>query len=266
MADAAVDTAVDGADGARGDTAVPRDAAVGTCDAARVEVTLCPDVACDEGPQWYWNGDSCFPIECGACTGPDCESGIFEESECLAAHAECDASLCRDTAGTWRWWAEECDHWLCGSPQPVTCEVGRAVCDCGAHRRFDPELGCVDDTSCPIAEPISDEELCEVSGGAWENICCHTDCGDFCPEECLAPACNCGPGKVFEAARGCVEASHCFEREEGETCAESARCQGGTICCQTCGGVGCVGPATCRFPLCDDDENIDLCGNNLLAP
>jgi hypothetical protein len=63
-----------------------------------------------------------------------------------------------------------------------------------------------------------------------------------------------------------VEASRCFERGAGETCAEGARCGGGTICCQTCGGAGCVGPATCRVPVCDDDEDTDLCGNNLLAP
>jgi hypothetical protein len=73
---------------------------------------------------------------------------------------------------------------------------------------------------------------------------------------------------VFELGRGCIEAARCFERLEGQTCDEHprSRCETGTACCQRCGGAGCVGPAICAYPVCDVDETIDLCGNNILAP
>jgi len=264
--DAATDTAADASSDARVDTGGPIDGGVATCVADDAASIICADIVCDEGPRWYWNGDSCFPVECGTCTGEDCERGAFEESECIGSHAACEASLCRDTGGSWRWWSEECEHWRCGFELPAACEEGRAVCDCGAYRSFDPESGCHDDDTCPIAEPISDEELCGVTGGSWEGICCHAECGVPCGDGCVNPACNCGPTKVFDPARGCVESSRCYERNERETCEGVARCEGGTICCQDCGGAGCVGPPTCRFPLCDEDETIDMCGNNLLAP
>jgi hypothetical protein len=263
------DSAIDASfDGATLDTSVPPDAGTtATCDADAVESILCPDVDCDEAPRWYWNGDGCFPIECGACSGPDCErAGVFDEAACVAAHAECEGALCRGSGGTWRWWSEECEHWECGSQLPSSCLIGRAVCDCGPGRRFDLLTGCVDAPDCPPVEALSDEALCLGTSGSWEGICCHTECGAFCPDACVALACNCGPGRVFEGGRGCVEVARCFERIHGETCDPRARCETGTLCCQRCGGAGCVGPATCDYPLCDSDETIDMCGNNTLAP
>jgi hypothetical protein len=140
------------------------------------------------------------------------------------------------------------------------------VCDCGAHRSFDAARGgCYDDTSCPIAEPISREELCTGSGGMWEPICCDTVCGVGCDADCALPACDCGDGRVFDEARGCRDGARCHERSVTESCEGDARCEPGTICCEHCGGAGCFGPPTCQPPLCDDDPTTDECGNNPFA-
>jgi hypothetical protein len=184
----------------------------------------------------------------------------------MAAHASCESSMCRATGGQWLWWSGGCAHYQCGTPIDALCAESRAVCDCGAHRSFDPARGgCYDDDSCPIAEPISREELCAVTGGSWEAICCDAECGVPCGDACTALACNCGPGRVFEEARGCIESARCHERRAGETCNAPARCEAGTICCMHCGGPGCFGEPTCQAPVCDDDPDFDECGNNLLA-
>jgi hypothetical protein len=73
--------------------------------------------------------------------------------------------------------------------------------------------------------------------------------------------------RVFDEARGCVDAARCHERLAGETCEGSARCQDGTICCPHCGGAGCAGPPTCDAPSCGLDPMVyDECGNCLLCP
>jgi hypothetical protein len=248
------------------EAATPRDAAAAIdagardlCAAQRAEHMLCAGV-CDGPPTWHWNGDDCRAIECGACTGEDCGRGWSSESACLEAHATCAAALCRATAGTWMWWAEECGHYACGQPPPAICEVGFPVCDCGTTRRFDPVLGCVA-ADCPEIDPLEPELLCRGSGGSWENICCHTECGDLCGDDCAAPACNCGAGKTFDLERGCIDTQRCHERSIGESCAGEARCQEGALCCERCGGAGCFGTATCTAPVCDEDEHTDLCGN-----
>lgn len=258
-ADSSVDSASDGA------TDAGADAGSESCSADEVAAALCPEVICDSLPQWYWNGDTCFPIDCGACTGLGCDGGDADEASCIAAHEGCEASLCRNTGGTYRWWAEDCGHWECGRPAPVDCEVGAPSCDCGVSRSFDEATGCFDDPTCPPPIPAPEEVLCRESGGAWETICCHTDCGEICPEPCVSPACNCGPGRVFEGVRGCVEAAHCFERGAGQTCAPEARCEANTLCCEHCTGAGCSGPPTCEPPVCGD-ETVDVCGNDLMAP
>lgn len=237
-----------------------------TCTADDAHAQICPGAVCDGPPSWHWNGDDCFWIECGTCVGADCAGGASSEAQCLTAHASCESALCRATEGEWRWWAEDCGHFVCGYAPLAVCEVGAPSCDCGAFRSFDPERGCVDDTTCPIPEPIPRQELCTSTGGSWENICCDSVCGMACPEACVAPACNCGPGRIFEDARGCIDAARCHEPERGESCEGEARCTEGTICCEHCGGAGCFGPPTCETPVCDDDPDIDTCGNNLLAP
>ncbi len=238
----------------------------GPCAADDARAEICPAATCDGPPSWHWNGDDCFPIECGACVGADCARGRTSEAQCLAEHASCEPARCRATGGEWRWWAEDCGHFACGYAPPEICEVGTPSCDCGAFRSFDPERGCFDDATCPIPEPVTREALCVATGGAWEGICCDTVCGVPCAAACLAPACDCGPARVFEEARGCVESARCYEPQHGEICEGEARCAPGTICCQRCGGAGCFGPPTCETPVCDDDPDIDTCGNNLLAP
>lgn len=233
----------------------------GTCDADDARAAVCPELLCDGIPRWYWNGDDCFWIDCGACEGTDCATrGAFSESECLAQHAGCEPALCRTTGGTWMWWAEECGHYQCGRPVDADCLVGMPVCDCGPDRIFDPGAGCVA-VDCPTSPPRSRQQLCTDTGGSWDAICCDTTCGELCPLACASPACDCGPGRVMDDARGCIESAECHERSRGESCMGDARCEEGTICCEHCGGAGCAGPPTCVDPTCDADPHTDTCGN-----
>lgn len=238
-----------------------------SCSAARAAAEVCPDLLCDGPPRWYWNGDDCFWIDCGACTGEDCEThGFLSEAACLAAHEGCDAPLCRASGGTWRWWDPQCGHHVCGVAPPANCESPFPVCDCGPFARFEFGEGCVADPDCPIPEPVTREELCTGTGGAWGAFCCDSECGVPCGDDCAAMACDCGPGLVFDDVRGCHDGARCHERNAGETCNGVARCAEGTICCQACGGAGCFGDPTCDAPSCDDDPGFDECGNCLLCP
>jgi hypothetical protein len=226
---------------------------------------ICPDSLCDGRPSWYWNGDSCVMIDCGACAGSDCASAaFFSESECMAAHAGCEATLCRASGGTWVWWAPECAHYECGHPVIRECYARQPVCDCGPYRNFEPAIGCVD-ADCPDPEPATREQLCRATSGIWSDICCDTVCGAPCDALCDAYACDCGIGREFETTRGCVDTARCHERLPGEACSGVSRCQSGTICCQHCGGAGCWGEPTCDAPHCPPDEGFDECGNCLLC-
>lgn len=246
----------------------PSDAGpVGTCDAMRVTRVRCAAL-CDGPDQWYWDGERCVRFDCGECVGDDCDLGVTSEAECQAAHATCEPELCRATGGAWLFWAEECQHYRCGRPQPADCLIGRPVCDCGPNRRFDPGVGCVTEGLCPDGPP-SPETLCTSTGGTWENVCCPSRCGVPCEAECLAPACTCGPLEIFDPARGCVDAVECHDgRMVEQTCTTDGRvrCADGLICCQRCGGAGCFGEPTCRVPTCDPTGELDVCGNNRLAP
>jgi len=240
----------------------------GACAPDDARQVTCPDAVCDGPPRWYWNGDDCVSVECGACEGADCASGRGSRERCLEDHAACVPALCQTTGGTWMFWAEECGHYACGVAPPATCLIGMPACDCGPMQVFDPVEGCRFDVSCTMGPPMRDPEVaCRDTGGTWGAFCCHSECGVACADDCAAPACDCGPGRVFDAERGCVFHSRCYERHVGQTCEGGARCvDQGSICCQDCGGAGCFGPATCRWPVCDDDPDIDECGNNLLAP
>lgn len=256
-----------GIDAGTGDAGTGDAGTPGTCDAMDARRDPCPEVLCDGPDQWYWNGDGCFVLDCGSCTGDDCDRGVFSEAECIAAHATCEPTLCRDTGGEWMWWAQECGHRQCGQPAPETCLVPFAGCDCGPMANFVPGVGCQNDVACTMGPMPTREELCTGSGGSWEGICCDTVCGEFCPLPCVNDACNCGPGRVFVDGRGCLLATECFERTNGQSCVMGqSRCEDGTICCDRCGGAGCANDPRCVPPTCSDDPNIDECGNNLLAP
>ncbi len=256
------------AGGSAGDAGRVDAGAPGACEAQRAQAATCPEALCDGPSSWHWNGDDCFEVDCGACRGEDCDEAWFSRDACLAAHASCEPARCRASGGTWRFWGEDCGHFVCGVAPPAICEVGTPSCDCGPMQIFDAEEGCVFDVGCTMGPPMRDPEVaCTDTGGSWEGICCHAECGVPCGDACVNPACNCGPGRVFDEQRGCVDSAICYEgRRLDETCEDGARCAFGLICCQSCGGAGCFGPPTCRAPVCDDDPTFDECGNNLLAP
>lgn len=230
-------------------------------DDARAQV--CPNVVCDGPPTWHWNGDRCFPIECGTCAGTDCNRGTTGHDQCEMAHQVCAPSLCRSTGGIWMWWSQECGHYACGLPPPQKCTVPTPGCNCGLSQRFDVERGCVAAPECPVFSGTEDA-LCRHTGGSWENTCCHSDCGETCPEPCSTPACTCGPHQRF-TSDGCVEVAECFERRLRQSCDENTRCDPGLICCSGCGG-GVCDPPVCAPPICDREGRIDECGNGATDP
>lgn len=237
-----------------------------SCDADDAQHILCPEFLCDGLPTWHWNGDECFAIDCGACTGDDCDRTFLSREACESAHDGCDASLCRATGGTWRFWAEDCGY-RCGFEAPIDCLVGGPSCDCGVGQNFVPGVGCETDPSCPIFEMPIPSELCEGTGGEWGNFCEDSVCGVRSAAECLAEACHCpGETQIFDEVRGCVDGEVCFRPAIDAPCIpDRSRCPGAAICCENCGGAGCFG-AQCELPTCDDDPDTDICGNNLLAP
>jgi len=239
----------------------------GACDAEDAREDFCPASLCDGPSRWYWDGEACGEVTCGACTGADCETGGASSlGACEAAHAACKPQRCRATGGVWEWWAEECGDYRCGLPPPADCLVGAPACNCGTGRRYDAELGCVAEPMCALVDRLPPDLLCMRSGGTWAATCCNSVCGEACNEDCAAMACTCGPLEVFDAVRGCAVGQRCVERTAGETCGDRTRCEGGTLCCQDCGGAGCFGEPTCRPPVCDANPDTDLCGNNRLAP
>ena len=238
----------------------------GSCAAQDARAQVCPAALCDGPPQFFWSGDRCFMIDCGACVGSACGAGYPSPEACVAAHASCEPSMCRATGGTWQWWAAECGHFVCGQPPPQLCLVGQPACDCGIQRSFDPARGCFDDPSCGVLDPLPADVLCTSTGGTWSPICCDTVCGQPCPLACASPACDCGPMRIFDPVRGCMLGARCYERLANETCAGGARCADGTICCEHCGGAGCHGDPTCQAPLCGAGPELDVCGNCVTCP
>ncbi|MBX3273809.1 MAG: hypothetical protein KF729_26330 [Sandaracinaceae bacterium] len=228
---------------ARRDAGARPDAGVAApCDAEDAREDLCPAALCDGPGSIHWDGERCVLVDCGACIGEDCPRGWPSLEACEAAHASCEPVQCRATGGEWRFWAEECEHWECGRPQPVACILGRPVCDCGPRMRFDAAAGGCVMALCPEVEPRTRDQLCADTGGRWGPLCCHSECGQGCPDPCAAGACDCGPFRVFDEVRGCLEATRCFEPGVGEACDGRARCATGAICDPATG--------TCARPAC----------------
>lgn len=241
-----------------------------SCEAQDARELTCPAGICDGLDSWAWDGERCRFISCGTCEGADCGALPHTREACESAHASCVPALCRDTGGEWLFHTEECEHYVCGLPQPATCLIGMPVCDCGSGRGFVDGVGCTEIEGCPEVDPLPAETLCGDSGGTWTpGICCHTSCGVFCDEDCAAPACVCGPLETFDSERGCVDDVLCHTRTVDQTCTtgnDQLRCEDGLICCQDCGGAGCDPTPHCRAPVCDANPDIDECGNDLLAP
>lgn len=240
-----------------------------SCAPADASAIVCPSGICDGFDNYVWDGERCIMIPCGTCVGPDCEHAAHSIGECQVQHATCEPQLCTSTGGEWLFFAEECQHFICGQPTFADCLVGMPICDCGPGRSFAPGTGCFDDATCPEVDPLPPESLCNDTGGTWTaGICCSPHCGVPCAAECLAPACVCGATQDFDPIRGCVDTAECHVRPAGDVCNEAAgvRCEDGLLCCQRCGGAGCDPEAHCQAPLCDGDPDIDECGNNLLAP
>lgn len=267
---AEVDAWTGGSDGGPvADTGAPNDAGPApSCDAQDAQQVPCSAI-CDGPDSFAWDGERCVQIDCGACTGSACGALPHSMAECQALHATCIPELCRSSGGEWRFYDSECRHYHCGQPQPAECLVGMPICNCGDGRSFDPARGgCFLDATCPDVDPLPPMELCEATGGTWATgICCNTVCGQHCDLDCVAPGCECGPLEVFDAIRGCVDAAQCHEiTTPGAECNDQLRCAGEMICCQHCTGAGCETTRHCQAPVCDSDPNIDVCGNNLLAP
>ena len=93
---------------------------VASCEPADAHAVVCPTAICDGFDNYVWDGERCVTIACGTCEGPDCEHAAHSMEECVAAHATCEAALCQSTGGDWLFFAEECEHYSCGRPQPAT--------------------------------------------------------------------------------------------------------------------------------------------------
>lgn len=240
----------------------------GSCTPQDAQAMQCPTAICDGPDSYAWDGERCVRIDCGTCVGTDCGHLVRSQAACEAAHATCVPEMCRATGGSWLFWAAECHHYHCGEPQPAECLIGMPVCDCGVGRSFDAARGgCFDDSSCPEVDPLPPQTLCTSTGGTWmPGICCNTECGQFCPLACANDACACGPLQIFDPVRGCIDGAQCHVQPIGGECSSAIRCADGLICCSHCGGAGCGPTMNCQAPLCDADPNIDVCGNNLLAP
>jgi len=240
----------------------------GSCAPQDATEMACPGAICDGLDSYAWDGERCVRIDCGTCVGTDCNHLVLSQSACEANHASCIPEMCRATGGEWLFYADECQHYRCGQPQPAECLVGMPVCNCGDGRSFDPlRGGCFDDSTCPEVDPLPRETLCTSSGGTWTaGICCDSHCGHPCDLACAGPACVCGELQVFDPIRGCVDDAQCHVRATGEDCGPQVRCEDGLLCCQHCGGAGCDPTMTCTAPVCDNDPNIDTCGNLLFAP
>src|SRR5262245_18406989 len=108
----------------------PVDAGPASCEADDARPEVCPDAICDGPDSYAWDGERCIRIDCGTCEGTDCSGLTHSLAECQALHSTCVPQLCRATGGEWLFFTEECEHYVCGFPQPATCLVGQPVCNC----------------------------------------------------------------------------------------------------------------------------------------
>ncbi len=244
------------------------------CDQGFASIPECEAVmaGCD-GALCRATGGKWFPMSAGFC-GLTC--GIAMEFDCAEDSCDCgpgktffagvgcddDASCtpeqyCLATRGRWHPEDECYCGFTCGRPND--CEACADSCDCGPHRTFDPEHGCLIQDSCPIAQQ---EDICASTGGRWHGSeefppsCGHYFCGvPNMLDPCVMPGCDCGAYASFDEEQGCVYYDTCVLRRPGQDClglSTSSTCRPGLVCCSECGmPPGC---SYCRNPCCPDIE------------
>lgn len=225
------------------------------CEAVRA---VCAASLCLEtGGAWFpeqagLGGFTCgVPRDSAPVDGCNCgPERTFDFSLGCVADAACGArEACLATGGSWHPASECFCGFTCGSPG--ACGACLDSCNCGPQRTFDEETGCVLD---PLCERVSDEEICEASGGRWidaDRWCGHYVCGvPNTIDACIAPGCDCGDGSNFDPIRGCFLDETCFYREIGRECtgwASDSTCRPGLMCCAHCAVPGCF---WCQDPCC----------------
>lgn len=172
-----------------------------------------PCLAGECEPDGYlWTNAGCTITDC-SCVGPDCARRYRTLEACEAAHRDCDATLCQDTGGTWI--AQNgfyCEHTTCGHDLADCDAPAPSVCHCGFDRSWRGGVGCVRDFMCD--READRPTRCTASGGVWGGaMCCPTECGLACGDDCTSPDCACPPTMVWTEEAGCVPAARCVPRD-----------------------------------------------------
>ena len=228
----------------------------------------CAGILCREsGGQWFPAEAGFCGFECGgplpyACEAPmascKCATGktLVSGEGCVDDPACTPEDLCLATRGIW--YPEEecyCGFW-CG--EPTLCYGCLDSCDCGPHRNFNEEKGCVPDDECDEA---TQQDICEFTGGSWVmNTCGHYGCGIPSPLACVEPGCDCGAISNYDEEHGCVYDESCVFRDLENACIQEVMCRPGLACCYIWG----MAPAgECVHPCCADHPS---CGESGCPP
>ncbi|HEY3356829.1 MAG TPA: hypothetical protein VGQ83_26495 [Polyangia bacterium] len=187
--------------------------------------------------------------------GCDCGPGrSFAAGQGCVVDLGCDdPSFCQATGGTWAP-LNVCQDYVCGEatgplcqcdppgPGPDPCD--HHGCDCGPHRTFAGGRGCEPDPACVATL----EQICQATGGTVDPMCDGYRCGELVAVgACDRAGCNCGPGRNYDAQRGCVVAADCLlPGDVGDSC--RGDCRPGLVCCPTSGVMAserCLMPQPC---------------------
>ncbi len=176
---------------------------------------------------------------------PGADTGATSSCEAHRVTAEACRPLC-DGPDQWYWDGERCVRFDCGE-----C-VGE---DCG--------LGVVSEAECASAHASCEPELCRATGGDWlfwAEECEHYRCGAPQLASCLIgrPVCDCGPGRVFDAAVGCVSEGTCPDPLPSPEAL--CRATGGAwenVCCPSHCGVPCAAACAALACTCGPFEVFD---------
>lgn len=229
----------------------------------RAVQSLCNGMLCREtGGLWFSEAAGFCGFECGVsspepCVESSCWCGpgrTFVPGDGCRDDPSCtQQQTCLATRGRWHPASECFCGFYCG--MPGMCDACLDSCDCGPHRNFDPEAGCVPDIAC---EGASHEEICLSTGGTWVlNTCGDYYCGFTNELACIDPGCDCGFLSNFDRARGCIYDEDCMFKTEGELCWARPACRAGLACCPY---WSMVDRAYCTNPCCPDEPECDESG------